>query len=154
MKINIQKCSNVTVIGHHSARHCKGVYNITTGEIYASVTDAANALGVTPASVSIALDPEKKRTCQGVRLCFLDKILENFEEINEQNRIRTERDRINAEKIAAYDADVERRNAIAKAQEKYNQQEANVAELRRQLEAAETDLNLAKYDLLELKNGH
>lgn len=146
MTINIQKASNVTVIGRHGARHCKAVYNITTGDMYASVIDAANALGVSQGAVSLALDDEQRRTCKGMRLCFQTKMMEHLEEIMEQNRIR-------AQKVAAYDADIERRNAIAKAEEDVNKLEAKVAELRRQLEEAESNLKLAQYDLMELQNN-
>lgn len=126
MTINIQKCSNVTVVGHHSGRNTKAVYNITTGAIYASVLDAADAIGVTQGAVSYALDDNHKRKCKGMRFCFLSKVMEHFEEITEQNRIRAERDRINTEKIAAYDAIIAKERA---------QREREEAERRRKVEA-------------------
>ena len=145
MTINIQKCSNVTVNGTHKARHCKAVYNITTGEMYASVLDAANALGVSQGSVSAAICDDKNRTCKGMRLCFVAKMMEHLEEINEANRIRIA-------KVAAYDADEKRRNALAAAEADVQKWEAKIAELQDELARAESNLNLAKYDLMELKN--
>lgn len=147
MKINIQKCSNVTVIGRHNARHCKAVYNITTGDMYASVIDAANALGVSQSSVSFALDDDERRTCKGMRLCFQTKMMEHLEEIMEQNRIRSA-------KVAAYDTNAERRNAIARAQEKLNKHKANVEELRRKLDEEMVLMTDAESELRRLKNDN
>ena len=144
MTINIQKCSNVTVNGTHKARNCKAVYNITTGQIYASVLDAANALNVSQGAVSFALDDENIRTCKGMRLCFLSKMMEHLEEINQANLVRIA-------KVAAYDADEKRRNALAAAEADVQKWEARVAELQEELARAESNLNLARYDLAELK---
>jgi hypothetical protein len=150
MTINIQKCSNVTVNGTHNHTNCKPIYNITTGEFYASGLDTANALCVNHASVSAALNG-RVRTIKGCRLCFVSKIMEHLEEINEQNRIRSERDRINAEKAAAYDtimAEQEaKRKAKAKAEERVNAHKAKIEALRRQIEAESASLNEAETDL-------
>lgn len=143
MTINIQKCSNVTVTGHRTSKNCKAVYNITTGEIYASCLDAADALNTTHGAISLTLNG-KMKTCKGMRLCFVSKMMENLEEITEANRIR-------AEKVAAYDAEANRKNALAKAEEDVKKWEAKVAELQEQLGRAESNLNLARYDLAELK---
>ena len=88
MTINIQNCANVTVIGHRKSKNCKLVYNITKGCWYASVSDAAETLGVTPASISLALDRNKKRTVKGMRLCLYTDMIYHLDEISEQNRIR------------------------------------------------------------------
>ena len=146
MTINIQKCSNVTVNGTHKSRNCKAVYNITTGQIYASVVDAANALNVSQGAVSFALDDENIRTCKGMRLCFLSKMMEHLEEINQANIVRME-------KVAAYDADEKRRNAIAAVEADVKKWEEKVDELQYELACAESNLNIAKRDLMELKNG-
>lgn len=154
MNINIQKCSNVTVVGHRTNKNCKAVYNITTGEVYASVADAAEALGVTDGAVSQVICG-KTRTCNGMRLCYVSKMMEHLEEITEQNRIR-------AAKVAAYDAEVERqnaiikaeeerRNAIAKAEADLQKYEARVAELRRKLQEAENHLSDTQLSLYNLR---
>ena len=139
MTINIQKCSNVTVNGHHSHKNCKAVYCIDTGEIYASALDAANANGVTQSPMSSTLTGRTK-SCNGKRFCYVSKMMEHLEEITEANRIR-------AEKVAAYDAEVERRRSVAKAQEKLNQHKANVEELRRKLEEATAVMACAENEL-------
>ena len=118
MTVNIQKCSNITVLGHHSNSNCKIVYNITTGEFYASVLDTSKILGVTQGAVSFSLNPDHKRTCKGMRLCYLSRIMEYLDEIQEANRTRTERDRTNAEKASAYDAIMTEQEAKRKAKAK------------------------------------
>lgn len=127
MTINIQKCSNVTVVGHHNHKNCKPVYCIDTGEMYASAIDAAAANGVTHPSMSNALTG-KNKTCNGKRFCYISKIMEHLEEITEANRIR-------AEKVAAYDAIIAEQNAKKEAQENLAKHQANVETLRQKLEA-------------------
>lgn len=126
MTINIQNATNVNVIGHRNNKNCKAVYNITTGEIYASGIDAANTLGTDPSCVSAALTG-KSKTCKGMRLCLVSKIMENLEEITEQNRIRLE-------KVTAYDAMIAKQNAAREAEEKLAIHRANCEKLRAKLE--------------------
>ena len=126
MTINIQNATNVNVTGHHSNKNCKAVYNITTGEIYASGIDAANVLETDPSCVSAALTGRSK-TCKGMRLCLVSKIMENLEEITEQNRIRLE-------KVAAYDTMVAKQNAAKEAEERLAAHRANCEKLRAKLE--------------------
>lgn len=126
MTINIQNATNVNVIGHRNNKNCKAVYNITTGEIYASGLDAAHAIGADRSSVSNTLTGRTK-SCMGMRLCLVSKIMENLEEITEQNRIR-------AEKVAAYDAMIAKQNAAKEAEEKLAIHRANCEKLRAKLE--------------------
>ena len=125
MTINIHQATNVNVTGHHSNKNCKAVYNITTGEIYASGIDAANALNIDPSCVSAALTG-KSKTCKGMRLCLVSKIMENLEEITEQNRIRRE-------KVGAYDAIIAEQEAKQKALEKVEKHEQNCIDIRLQI---------------------
>ena len=141
MKINIQKCSNVTVVGHHNHKNCKAVYCIDTGEIYASTLDAAAANGVTHSTISSALNGRIK-TCNGKRFCFVAKMMEHLEEITEMNRIR-------AAKIAAYDAIVAEHNAKKDAQERLAKHKARCEELAAKLEKERQLLKEAE----ELCNG-
>jgi hypothetical protein len=144
MLINIQNCSNVTVNGTHNHKNCKPVYCIDTGEMYASALDAAKANGVAQGPMSNCLTGRSK-TCNGKRFCYISKMAEHLEEINEANRaIRA--------KVAAYDADEKRRNALAAAEADVQKWETRVEELKEELAHAESNLNLAKYDLMELKN--
>ena len=146
MTINIQNASNVNVTGHRTNKNCKAVYCITTGEIYASVIDAAEANNVTVAAMSGALCGRTK-ICNGKRFCYVSRMMEHLEEINTANRMRIA-------KVEAYDADEKRRNALVAAEADVKKWEAKVAELQEELGRAESNLNLAKYDLMELKNQH
>ena len=153
MTINIQKCSNVTVNGTHDHPNCKPVYNITTGGFYASGIDIAQELNVHPTAISAVLN-DKMKTCKGMRLCFVHKIMDHLEEINETNRLRVERERINAEKAAAYDAlmaeQEAKRKAKAKAEERVTAHKAKIEALRRQIEEESASLIEAEADLGQL----
>ncbi len=126
MTINIQKCSNVTVNGHHTHKNCKPVYCIDTGEMFASALDAAAANGVSHPTMSHALTGRYK-TCNGKRFCYVSKMMEHLEEITEANRIR-------CEKVAAYDAIIAEQNAKKQAQENLVKHQANIDALRQKLE--------------------
>lgn len=137
MTINIQNASTVNVNGIHNGRNSKVVYCITTGEFFASVLDTAAANGVSASAISLVLCG-KTKTCNGKRFCYLSKIMEHLEEINEQNRI-------NAKKIAAYDAIVAEQKAKrereeaekrrkAEAQERLAKQQEKCNELRKKLD--------------------
>jgi chromosome segregation ATPase len=105
---------------------------------------------VDPASVSATLNG-KCKTIKAMRVCFVHKIMEHLEEINEQNRIRSERDRINAEKAAAYDAIMAeqeaKRKAKQKAEERVAAQKAKLEALRRQIEEANASMSEAEAEL-------
>ncbi len=145
MTINIQNASNVNVTGHRTNKNCKAVYCITTGEIYASVIDAAEANNVTVAAMSGALCGRVK-LCKGKRFCYVSRMMEHLEEINAANRMRIA-------KVEAYDADLGRRNAIADTQQKIEQHERNIALLQRKLTEETCELEEAKAKLNSLKNG-
>lgn len=145
MTINIQNASNVTVNGTNRDKHCKPVYCITTGEMYASALDAAEANGVTHSSMSFALTGRTK-TCNGKRFCYVARMMEYLEEINQANHERIV-------KVAAYDAENERRNALKNAEADVQKCTEKVEDLRLQLSEAETALNHAKARLYELKNN-
>ncbi len=126
MTINIQKASNVSVVGYHNHKNCKPVYCIDTGEIFASTLDAAEANNVCHPTMSSVLNG-KTKTCNGRRFCFVCKIMEYLEEITEANRVR-------AEKIANYDAMIAEQNAKKEAEEAIARHKAKCEELRIKLE--------------------
>ena len=150
MTINIQNASTVNVTGHHSHKNSKAVYCIDTGEIFASTIDAAEANDVSVSAISLVC-LGKTKTCNGKRFCYVSKMMENLEEITEATRVR-------AAKVAAYDAEIERQNAIAKAEEErrktlakaesdVQKYEAKVADLRSKLADVESKLENAKNEL-------
>jgi hypothetical protein len=136
MTINIQKASTVNVTGHHNNKNCKAVYNITTGEIYASGLDAAKILDTDHSCVSNVITG-KTKTCKGMRLCLVSKIMENLDEITEQNRIRIA-------KVAAYDAMIEEQEAKKHAKENLEKHKANIEALRLKLEQEQELLKKAE----------
>ena len=144
MTINIQRASNVTVVGAHSHKNCKAVYCITTGEIYASALDAAEANGASHSAMSFALTG-KTKTCKGKRFCYVSKIAEHLDEIAEHNRVRTN-------KVIAYDGVVARQEALRKAKENVAKHKTVVDDLRRRLEDATALMTEAENALKALKD--
>ena len=111
--ITITKQSNAQAIGYRSNGNCKPVYCITTGEVYASATDAAEKLGVSLAVLAHAASG-KIRTAKGKRWCYIQHIMQHLEEIAENTRIREE-------KVVAYDKIVgkqQRKQALAERKAK------------------------------------
>ena len=142
MIVNIQNKSEIKVEGTRNNGNCKPVYCITTGEIFASATDAAEAIGVTPSALSWVLTG-KSNTCQKKRFCYVSKIAEHLDEIADVNRSRTS-------KITAYDEAMAREENIRKAKEKVTALKSKVTELKMAVSDAEFDLNEAKRELENL----
>ena len=140
MTINIQKCSNVTVVGHHNHKNCKAVYCIDTGEVYASVLDAANANGIGQSPMSSALTG-KTKTCCGKRFCFVSKMMEHLEEITEANRIR-------AAKVAEYDALIAKENKKQEIKKRIQERKLRLEEIETQVEK---EFELLQNDELALR---
>lgn len=93
--ITITKQADAQAIGYRSNGNCKPVFCITTGEIYASATDASEKLGVSLTVLAHAASGRLK-TCKGKRYCYVQHIMQHLEEIAENTRVREE-------KVAAYD---------------------------------------------------
>ena len=93
--ITITKQANAQAIGYRSNGNCKPVYCITTGEVYASATDAAEKLGVSLAVLAHAASG-KLKTAKGKRFCYIQHIMQHLEEIASNTKAREE-------KVAAYD---------------------------------------------------
>ena len=141
--INIQNASNVFVEGSRTHRNCKAVYCITTGEMYASVLDAAEANGVSQCAMSWNVCG-KSKTCNGKRFCLVSEMTEHLNEIVENSRVRTQ-------KVSAYDEIVERRKAVREAEERVAERKARCEELRNALEAEMALFADAEQELNELR---
>jgi hypothetical protein len=126
MTINVRRATNVKAVGHHTNGNSKPVFCITDGAVYASVTDAAEKIGVYPGVMSSAVTG-KIKTCRGKRYCFVANVMEHLDEMAENLKIRNE-------KVAAYDTMIAEQNAKKEAQENLVKHQARCEELRAKLE--------------------
>ena len=138
MTINIQNKSVAKANGNRIRGNCKPVFCITTGEIYTSVTDAAEKIGVTVSAMSCAVTG-KMKTCNGKRFCYVTKLTEHIEEISES---------IN-QKVDVY---TEYTN-WHRANEKVAHHKANCDKLRQKLEREMKMLKMAETEVNELKEN-
>lgn len=144
MTINIQKCANVTVSGHHNHKNCKAVYCITTGEMYPSILDAASANNMSYGAMCQAITKGSK--CRnGKKFCLIVDVVEHLEEISDANKLRSA-------KVAAYDADMRKRIKISDAREKVEKRKASADALRQKLAEADALVAEAERELNELTN--
>lgn len=169
MTIKINNDAIMTdVFGRHTFPNCKPVINKTTGEIYASALDAAEALNVHHTAVSHACRGTMK-TCKGFRLEYLDKTSGNVDSLaSEIRRLRAENERLKAdasigrairEAQEAQQKEVDNAQLVLeKAKAKFERCEAMV--IRKETEyqnaidrysAAETELHEAELNLLKAK---
>ena len=133
--ITITKQAHAQAIGHRSNGNCKPVFCITTGEIYASATDASEKLGVSLAVVTHAASGRLK-TCKGKRYCYVQHIMQYLEEIAENTRVREE-------KVAAYDKIVgkeKRKQELAEREAKFNAMKVKLEKEAAAIAAEKADL--------------
>lgn len=154
MTINIHDKSTIKATGKHYNGNCKPVFCITTGEVFASLTDVAESIGTSVNNVSCAVTG-KIRTCKGKRFCLISNVTDHLDEIAETIRVREEKlakydaiiaeeARIKAEQEAARRAEEERIRTKQRAQEKlekckaeYNKKLAALQEAERLLQESE-----------------
>ena len=79
--ITMTKESKVEAIGQHRQTNCKEVVCLDTGTVYTSVTDAAEAIGVTTPSLSYALNKPNAK-CKGKKYIFAKSAVEHLGEIS------------------------------------------------------------------------
>ena len=125
MTINIQHASIINAEGIKTNRNCRAVFCITKNTFYASVAEAAKALGVTSGAVSWVLT-KRMATVKGMRFCYANEIMEYMQEIAEANRF-------NAEKAKAYDELMAKHNKIRKTKEQISKHDARIEELEQEL---------------------
>lgn len=144
MTVYIQNASIVNAEGTRKNRNSKPVLCITTGEVYASATDAAEVLGVTPSAMSWVLTG-RTNTCKGKRFCYISKVTEHLDEITECMRIREA-------KAAAYDEMTARKEVLRKAKEKFEKHKSKVEALQNALEEEMLLMEEAENEWNALKN--
>lgn len=110
MQLNINKESNLSnVIGTHTHHSCKPVINLTTGVVYASATDAAEALGTSLDVISRCCCGRAK-ACKGNELQYVQRTSDNVDALVAQIRCLTA-------KLTALEADAAVGRAIREAEE-------------------------------------
>lgn len=144
-KIHIQKEGFIKASGVHNRKNNKPVMCITTGEIYASVSDAAYANGASFGAMSWACCGKTKK-CQGKRFCFVANVTEHLDEIAECLRIREA-------KAIAYDKICAKKEALNKAQAKYDHYTQRVFDLEQQLKTEREFMHQAREELRALRKG-
>jgi hypothetical protein len=153
MTIVLSNKKEINAIGTQTNKNCKPVYCITTGEIFASVTEAAIANGVDISNISAAITG-KAKTASGKKFCLLSRCVEHMDEISEVTQARYT-------KAVAYDTMVARQKAVEDAHNKYKKaqeavrareesfkalqlkcmaEEAKLRDAKRALEEAEADV--------------
>lgn len=148
MTITVHKETSVSAKGTHRRRNSKPIFCITTGEIFSSVGDAADAIGVDISTMSHAL-LGKVKTCKGKRFCYVTNITEHLEEISQQTQSRNE-------KVLAYDKAIAKKEALSKATEKLAKHRARYEKLAQQLEREIDLIHEAEreVDMLKQQNNH
>ena len=126
MTITTKKTSTITVEGTHTRRHCKPVFCITNGKIYASVTDAAEAIGASVWAVSNTVN-RKQKTVKGIKLCLVSDMADYVEEIAESIYALHP-------KAIAYDAIITEQKRRDEANEKLRRHREACEKLRKQME--------------------
>lgn len=134
--VTITQNATVKAIGKVRNGNSKPVFCITTGMPYTSATDAAKEMGVSLAVLCLAASG-KLRTCKKMRWCYLKDVMQHFDEIAENIRIREE-------KVVAYDKIVgkeKRKKELAEREAKYAAMQAKLEKEAEAIAAEKAALN-------------
>lgn len=112
--INIHNEANIKAEGKLNSKHCKPVICLETGEVFTSVTDAAEKMGMSCNNLSSHLTG-KRRSFAGKHFCYLSNATESLDAIVSRLR-ETSTMEEDARKWRAYQAEQEE---IRKAKEKH-----------------------------------
>lgn len=139
-KIIISEKATISANGNLSTGNCKPVICIDTGDVYTSVTDAAEAIGSSASNMCVHL-AGKTRTIKGKRFCYLSKANESLDSIVTRLRKASEMEA----KAKMWDALMAEQEAVRKAEEKRIEEERKAEERRlasiAKLEAKEASMN-------------
>ena len=121
--INIQNEANIKAKGTRTNHCTKPIICVETGEVFTSVTDAAEFAGVSLHNMSMHLTG-KARQCKGKHYCYLSRSIESLDVV--MHRLReTSAMEDDARKWREYQAEQE---AIRKAEEKRIEEERKAKE--------------------------
>lgn len=156
--INMQHEANIQAEGKLNSKHCKPIICIETGEVFSSVTDAAECAEVTMTMMSGHLGGYY-RSVKGKHYCYLSRVNESLNTILTRLR-ETSAVEEDAKKWRAYEAEQEVKRiakekhdaAVAKAKEKVESRRVICARIEAQLTEAEKNLMEAERELKTLED--
>lgn len=159
-KINIQNEANIKAKGEFNSKHCKPVICLETGEVFSSVTDAANAIGCYAPDISAHLTG-RKRAIKGKHFCYLSRVNESLDAIVTRLR-ETAAVEEDAKKWRAHQAKIDeankeeerRQQAIAKAEAKVASLTETCAKYENKWNEAMAALNAAEMELEALRGNN
>ena len=133
-KITMTKESTITAIGMRRNANRKEVLDLTNGILYASVTDTAEAIGVTEGAISQNLTRTTK-TCKGRIFCYAKEANEHLGEISASMRAqKQEIDRLQ-------EAEIDSIHAIHRLQDENEYLRSENAELEMYLDSVHGQLD-------------
>ena len=109
--INMQHEANIQAEGKLSGRKCKPVICLETGEVFSSMTDAAEYTEVTTATMSNHLTG-RYRSVKGKHYCYLSRVSESLDTILARLR-ETAAIEEDAKRWKAYEAEQEAKRIVA-----------------------------------------
>lgn len=156
--INMQHEANIQAEGKLSGRSCKPVICLETGEVFSSMTDAAESIGVSIQHMSNHLTG-RYRSIHGKHYCYVSRVNESLNTILTRLR-ETSAIEEDAKKWKAYEAEQEakriaeqkRQEAIAKAKEKLEARKSICDRIEAQLTEAERLYMEAQTELAALED--
>ena len=156
--INMQHEANIQAEGKLSGRSCKPVICLETGEVFSSMTDAAESIGVSIQHMSNHLTG-RYRSIHGKHYCYVSRVTESLATILTRLR-ETAAIEEDAKKWKAYEAEQESKRiakekhdaAVAKAKEKVESRRVICARIEAQLTEAEKNLMEAERELKTLED--
>ena len=140
--ITLTEVATIDANGKARTKGAKPVFCITTGEVYASATDAAEANGVSIYAISTCC-LGKVRTSNKKRFCYVKDIHNHLQEIAVNMQTRES-------KVKAYDEIMYHNQAIENATAKLEKHKENLLKLKQKLAAEEQAIIDAERELAEL----
>lgn len=133
-KIIMTKESTVSAIGQRRNANRKEVLDLTTGTLYASVTDTAETIGVTEGAISQNLTKLTK-TCKGRVFCYAKEANEHLGEISAS--MQAKQQEINR----LQEAEIDNAHTIQRLQDENERLRNENAELQMCVDAAQENLD-------------
>ena len=104
--IIIHNKATMKATGTHTQKNFRPVICIDNGNRYASVTDAAEAMGVAKSTMSRAANNPKQVRCCGMRWSFMSHVMENADDIlDHTSHLSSELNKAN-QKLAEQEAEM------------------------------------------------